>query len=36
MLIVYYRMFPVAVTSRIRSIMGEDGSLVEPPSPASA
>ncbi|CAE6391291.1 unnamed protein product [Rhizoctonia solani] len=24
------RMFPVAVTSRIRSIMGDDGSLVEP------
>ncbi|KAG9103029.1 hypothetical protein FRC06_000430 [Ceratobasidium sp. 370] len=30
------RMFPVAVTSRIRSIMGEDGSLVEPPQPVSA
>ncbi|QRW01656.1 pentatricopeptide repeat-containing protein 5, mitochondrial [Ceratobasidium sp. AG-Ba] len=29
------RMFPVAVTSRIRSIMGEDGSLVEPPQPVS-
>ncbi|KAG8718855.1 hypothetical protein FRC09_012012, partial [Ceratobasidium sp. 395] len=29
------RMFPVAVTSRIRSIMGEDGSLVEPVQPVS-
>ncbi|KAG9127352.1 hypothetical protein FRC07_014648 [Ceratobasidium sp. 392] len=29
------RMFPVAVTSRIRSIMGEDGSLVEPAQPVS-
>ncbi|KAH7343977.1 hypothetical protein B0J17DRAFT_644860 [Rhizoctonia solani] len=29
------RMFPVAVTSRIRSIMGDDGSLVEPPQASS-